>query len=139
MEVQNPTTQVNIYLTFNGNCEEAINYYQSILGGEIKMKSTFGEGPMEVPDSHKDKIMHIEYVFDGCQLLASDGMGEAPCVMGTNFHVSVFLADKEKAKLTFVKLGEGGKTQMEFNKVFWGGSFGTLVDKFGIQWMLSCP
>ena len=52
MEVSNPvTTQLNPYLTFDGNCAEAIDFYQSVLGGEIKMKSTFGEGPMEVPDT----------------------------------------------------------------------------------------
>lgn len=139
MEVPNPTTQINVYLTFNDNCEEAMNYYKSILGGEFKMKSTFADGPMEVPEDKKDKIMHIEYHFDGCQILASDSMGEGPCTMGTNFHISVFLPEKERAKETFQKLAEGGQVYMKFEEAFWGGSFGNLVDKFGVQWMISCP
>ena len=139
MEVQNPTTQLNPYLTFNGNCEEAINFYKSILGGEIKQISKFGEGPMEVPEAKKGQIMHIHYEFEGCAILASDGMGEEAANFGNNIHLSVFLADKAAASSTYQKLGDWGQTTMPFNEVFWGGSFGMLVDKFGIHWMVSCP
>ena len=140
MDAPVPTqTQVNIYLTFDGNCEEAINYYMSILGGKIVMKSTFGEGPMDVPESFKDRIMHIHYTFDGCSLMASDSSSEHPVNAGNNFHVSVYLYDKERATNSFNSLADGGQVTMPFQEVFWGGSFGSLVDKFGVQWMFSCP
>lgn len=136
------TTQLNPYLTFDGDCKAAIDFYHSILGGEITMQSTFAEMPpmdgMEIPDSHKDKIMHTTLVFDGCTLLASDSMPGSPFNQGNHCHLSVYLPEKEKAVAAFNALAEGGQVTMPFNEVFWGGSFGSLVDKFGIAWMVSC-
>ncbi len=136
------TTQLNPYLTFDGTCDAAIDFYKSILGGEIKMKSTFAEMPptdgMEIPDSHKDRIMHVHYEFDGCSLLASDSMPGTPFNQGNHCHLSVYLPDKERATNAFNNLAEGGKVTMPFNEVFWGGSFGSLIDKFGVAWMVSC-
>ena len=73
MEHQAPTkTMLTIYLNFNGNCREAINFYQSVLGGDIKQQMTFEEGPMDATPETKDLIMHTEFIFDGCQVAASD-------------------------------------------------------------------
>ena len=136
----NTTTQLNPYLNFNGKTEAAINFYHSILGGEIKQKMTFGESPGgNVPESQKDKIMHIHYEFDGCTILASDGMGKEEINMGNNIHLSVYLTDKDRAISVFNQMSEGGTVTMPFNEVFWGGHFGMLIDKFGVQWMVSCP
>ena len=139
MEAVSTTTQLNPYLNFNGQCEEAINFYQSIFGGEIKQKSTFGEGPSEVPEAMKDKIMHVHYEFDGVTILASDGMGKEAITSGNNVHLSVYLPDADRAATVFEKLSEGGAVTMPFNTVFWGGKFGMAADKFGILWMVSAP
>ena len=132
------TTQLHAYLTFDGNCEAAINFYQRILGGEADFKR-FSEGPTEhLPPGQEDKIMHVRYTFDGCVLLASDSGGHYPVEMGNNFHLSVTLADQTKAKSAFKSLSEGGKVTMDFQEVFWGGSFGSCQDQFGVHWMVSC-
>lgn len=140
MENQAPTTtQVNSYLNFNGNCDEAMTFYAQVLGGQIVMKSTFGEGPMEVDESFKDKIMHAHLTFDDCSILASDNPGDQAFIPGNNYNISVYFPDKARAQTVYNQLSEGGVPAMPFNEVFWGGSFGMLVDKFGVQWMVSCP
>lgn len=145
MSEQFPTSSsLTTYLTFDGNCKEAIDFYKSVLGGEIKMISTFAEMPpnedFTVPEENKDHIMHTTYVFDGCTIQASDrGGGHYPFNPGNNFHLSVYFPDKDRAKQVFDQLSVGGNTTMPFNEVFWGGSFGSFIDKFGIPWMVSCP
>ena len=139
MQNQAPTkTMLTVYLNFNGNCKEAINYYQSVLGGEIKQQMTFGEGPMESTPETKDQIMHTEFVFDDCQILASDTPPNYEFNAGTNYHLSLYLPSKDRASEVYQKLSEGGTPTMPFNAVFWGGHFGMLTDKFGINWMISC-
>lgn len=140
MQNQAPTkTMLNIYLNFNGNCKEAINFYHSILDGEITQQMTFGEGPMDSTPETKDLIMHTEFNFDGCQILASDTPPQHEFKMGTNYNLSLYFPTKERASEVYQKLGEGGTATMPFNEVFWGGHFGMLVDKFGVNWMVSCP
>jgi PhnB protein len=131
-------TELSPYLAFNGNCKSALNFYQSVLGGKIDFNS-FGEGPMEVAESDKGKIMHAHFAFDDCNILASDTTSDRPLEVGNNYHLSLVFPEKDRAKKVYEKLSEGGVRAMPFGEVFWGGSFGMLVDKFGIQWMVSCP
>lgn len=133
-------TQLNPYLTFDGNCEEAINFYHSILGGETDFKR-FSEGPNDMPIAagQGDKIMHVRLTFDGCTLMASDSGGHYPVNVGNNIHLSVYLPYKEKASKAFEGFSEGGMVTVPFKEVFWGGSFGSVTDKFGISWMFNCP
>ena len=133
-------TQINPYLTFDGNCEEAINFYQSILGGETDFKR-FGEGPpgMPVAEGQENKIMHVHFTFDGCVLMASDSGGMHEVTQGNNFHLSVDLHDKARAEKVFNDFGSEGTITMPFQEVFWGGSFGSVTDKFGVNWMINCP
>ena len=132
-------TQLNPYLTFDGNCEEAINFYHSILGGETDFKR-FSEGPSDMPiaEGQENKIMHVRFTFDGCILMASDGGGHFPVNVGNNFHLSIYFPNKEKAATAFDKFSEGGKVTSPFQEVFWGGSFGSVTDKFGVNWMFNC-
>lgn len=135
---------VNIYLTFNGNCEEAFNFYKSVLGGEFSFVGRFKDMPADpnhppVPDSEKDKIMHIslpvskETVLMGCD--SSEAFGRA--TIGTNFTISVNTPSEEEARKIFNGLAAGGKVTMPLDKTFWAPLFGMLTDKFGIQWMVS--
>jgi len=134
--------ELNPYLTFNGNCKDAMNFYRDILGGEFDggMK-TYAEGGDHFPYKQEDadKIMHAHLKTEGFSILASDNMGdEFPFIQGNNFSMSLNI-DKDKAQNTFDSLGKDGKTIMPFAEVFWGGKFGMLVDQFGIQWMVSTP
>jgi len=123
---------------FKGNCEEAMNFYQEILDGKFLMTMRYNEGPpeyMSTPDIG-NKIMHTTMQFEGGEIKASDHFAkEAPDVM--KHHLSLGFKDEIKGENAFNQLAEGGKITMPFTPVFWGGKFGSLIDKFGVQWMVS--
>ena len=134
--------ELNPYLSFQGNCREAMNFYKSILGGEFEGGlKTFADGGkhMKCKQEDKDKVMHVNLKTDDFSLMASDTMGdEYPFVKGNNITLSLNIEDS-KAESIYDKLSENGHTIMPFAEAFWGGKFGMLVDPFGIQWMVSTP
>ena len=111
------------------------------LGPEVEATAVHGtEEKLPVPADQKDKIMHVRYTFDDCVLFASDGGGMYPELKkGNSFHLSVYLPDKDNAKSAFDALSAGGNVTMPMQEVFWGGGFGSFIDKFGVSWMVSCP
>lgn len=129
------------YLHFNGNCEEAMNFYKDILDGEFSMFMRFSDAPkevMEVPEFMQKLVMHCTLDFGDTSIFASDYLNEdQPFVAGSNFAVSLNTDDEEQAISVFNSLAEGGTIMMSFMEAFWGGKFGMLQDKFGVQWMLS--
>ncbi|MBK7572501.1 MAG: VOC family protein [Bacteroidetes bacterium] len=136
---------VNVYLTFNGNCEAAFNFYKSVFGGDFPYLGFFKDMPPQEgmpPMSKEDgeKIMHISLpISKETSLMGSDTGGEwAPnFLQGNNFSISVDASSKEEADKLFSGLSAGGKAFMPMNKTFWGSYFGMLTDKFGINWMVS--
>jgi PhnB protein len=133
---------VNPYLTFNGNCEEAFNFYKSVFGGEIPFMGRFKDMPSEhpIPESEGNKIMHVALpIGQGTVLMGSDSseaFGNAT-VIGNNFSISINAESEEEATKLFNGLSAGGKVTMPLNKTFWGAFFGMFTDKFGIQWMVN--
>lgn len=136
---------VNVYLTFNGNCEEAFNFYKSVFGGEFPYMGRFSEMPPSeegkgVPPEDANKIMHVSLpISQETMLMGSDTGGEwaSGYKQGNNFSISVNAASKEEADRIFNGLAAGGQVTMPMNKTFWGDYFGMLTDKFGIAWMMS--
>jgi len=132
--------KLNPYLNFDGNCEEAINFYADVLAGEIKMLMRYDQMPpdvCEIGDVNKDKVMHATLEFgEGNSILFSDNVNPS-FVQGTNAHMSLNIPEEEEAEKVYKSLLEGGKETMPFGPVFWGGKFGMLTDKFGIHWMVS--
>ncbi|MFK8060123.1 MAG: VOC family protein [Polaribacter sp.] len=128
-----------IYLMFDGNCEEAMLYYKDVFDGEFSDFMRYSDGPPEFCKPEiADKIMHQTLIFGkNCEIKASDDFHQ-PLNKGNNFHVSILADDEESAFKYFEGLGGEGKITMPFNEVFWGGKFGSCIDKFGIQWMISC-
>jgi PhnB protein len=137
-------TTVNVYLTFDGNCEGAFNFYKSVLGGEFSSLNRFSEMPPDpnypVPDADKDKLMHISLpVSKETAIMGSDaplGFG-APLVKGNNFTLSLNPDSREEADRIFGGLSQGGKVGQEMAEMFWGSYFGMFVDKFGVNWMVN--
>lgn len=135
---------VSTYLMFSGNCEEAFNFYKSIFGGEFSSISRFKEMPesagFSVPESVGEKIMHMSYpIGEHTMLMGSDtdeAFGSLP-VTGTNFSLYVNLDTAEETERVFQALSSGGQVTMPLNKTFWGSYFGSVVDPFGIRWMVS--
>ena len=132
---------INPYLTFNGNCEEAFNFYKSVFGGEFPFIGRFKDMPGEYPvqESEREKIMHVslpigkETVLMGSD--ASESCGQA--TSGNNFSISISTESEEEANELFSGLSTNGQVTMPLDKVFWGSYFGMLTDKFGINWMVS--
>lgn len=137
-------TTVNIYLMFNGNCEEAFNFYKSVLGGDFPYVGRYkdipaNEGTPVSPDD-AEKIMHISLpVSKETMLMGSDTGGEwaSDYSQGNNFSISINTESKEQADKFFNGLSEGGFVTMPMNNTFWGDYFGMFRDKFGVNWMVS--
>lgn len=95
------------------------------------------ESNLQFPKEMMHKVMHCALEVENIQLMASDYLGEHPFQQGNNFAVSIDTADEEQAFSVFSSLSEGGQVLMLFEEAFWGGKFGMLVDKYGVNWMLS--
>jgi PhnB protein len=130
--------QLEPYLFFNGNCEEAITYYAKVFGGEITQLHRFETMPGEhpVPDDYKQKIMHATLETPAFKLMASDGRAGA-AQKGGNISLSLGTSDRAEGERVFNALAEGGTVDMPLADQFWGARFGQLTDRFGIDWMIN--
>ena len=137
-------TTVNIYLTYNGNCEEAFGFYKSIFGGEFSYVGRFKDMPpmdgKTCAPEDAEKIMHIGLpISKETQLMgsdSSDAFGQATTI-GNNFSISINTDSKEEADRLFNGLSEGGIVTMPMNNTFWGDYFGMFTDKYKINWLVS--
>ena len=126
------------YLTFAGNCEEALNFYKEALGAEVLMVSRMGDSQMEVSEILKDKIMHARLRIGENELYMSDTFDPSSINKGNNVSLSIQIDDATQLEKSFIRLSSGGNVTMPLQKTFWATSFGMFVDKFGIQWMFNC-
>ncbi|MES2653611.1 MAG: VOC family protein [Bacteroidota bacterium] len=133
----------NTYLNFNGNCEDAFTFYKSVFGGDFNYIGRFNEMPPQaenqMSEADGNRIMHVSLPIGTSILMGSDTGGEwaSSFTQGNNFSVSITADSKEEADKLFAGLAEGGNITMPLNETFWGDYFGMLVDKFGINWMMS--
>jgi len=127
------------YLFFNGDCEAALNFYKGVFGGEITALNRFEGSPVEseMPPEYKNKIMHANFKSPTLKFMASDGRPGTEQI-GSRISLSLGTSDLAEGKRVFDKLSEGGTVDMPLADAFWGGKFGMVTDKFGIDWMLSC-
>ncbi|HSX40439.1 MAG TPA: VOC family protein [Candidatus Saccharimonadales bacterium] len=124
------------YLSFNGSTKEAMEFYKSVLGGTLTMQ-TFGESGMPVADEDKDKLVHALLKNDTLTFMASDGTKDHVVKMGDNICMSIVGSDEELLTKYFNELSKGGKVTMKLEKQFWGDTFGSFTDKFGVNWMIN--
>ena len=135
---------VNVYLNFNGNCEEAFLFYRKNFGGEFPYIGRFKDMPQKegetMPEEMANQIMHVSLMIskETC-LMGSDVGGEwsSSFKPGNNFSISINADTKEEADGLFSGLPEGGTITMPLADTFWGDYFGMFIDKFGISWMVS--
>ena len=135
---------INSYINFNGNCEEAFNYYKEVFRGEFSMLSRFSEMPpqegMKLSEADMNKIMHVSMpISKETMLMGSDVGGEwaQELKVGNNITLSITAQSREQADHLFSRLSEGGKITMPLDMTFWGSYFGMCTDKFDINWMIS--
>jgi len=132
--------QLNPYLSFNGQCEEAFKFYEKALGGKIEAIHRYEGSPMtkHVPAEWQSKVMHVTLkLAGGMVLMGSDpppGRYQAP----QGFSVSLSMKDPAETERIFSELAQGGRVDMPIQQTFWSARFGMLVDQFGIPWMLNC-
>ncbi|HMC98727.1 MAG TPA: VOC family protein [Ferruginibacter sp.] len=131
-------TQLNPYLGFDGNCEEAVNFYAGVLGAEITMLSRYGESPMPCSDEEKQLIMHARLVFENNVMMFSDMPKHAKQNPEGNITLSLGMDNVADMEAKFNAMAEGGTVTMPLADQFWGARFGMVKDKFGINWMFNC-
>lgn len=131
---------LEVYLTFNGECEEAFNFYKQALDAETLLINRYeGMPDMDVPDEWKQKVLHaILTLRNGIQIMGSDSMCGKPVSVDTNVSIALTFINREDEIKAFNALGEGGTVTIPLQEVFWESFFGTLTDKYGIQWMFNC-
>ncbi|TBX69969.1 VOC family protein [Flavobacterium silvisoli] len=136
--------QVNPYLIFNGNCEAAFLFYQSVFGGEFPYMGKFKDMPQtdgcgEITEADANRIMHVSLpISKETILMGSDSNQQSGDVtLGNNFHISINAESREEADRLFNGLSAGGQVYMPMDKTFWGAYFGMFVDKFGVHWMVN--
>jgi PhnB protein len=132
---------INPYLNFNGNTEEAFNFYKSVFGGEFITLQRYKETPHagEMATSEQEKIMHVALPMGSGNILMGTDIPESmeKVSFGTNFSLSIEAESEAHANEVFSKLSDGGQVTMPLDKTFWGAYFGMLTDKFGVQWMVN--
>jgi len=129
--------QLTPYLFFNGDCQEAFEFYARVLGGKIIMKLTHGETPAadSTPPEWKDKIIHARFLLGNQLIMASDappGHYNEP----KGYSINIGVDTPAEAERIFHALAEGGKTNMPIGETFFADRFGMVVDRFGIPWMI---
>jgi PhnB protein len=131
--------QLNPYLTFNGQCETAFKFYEQCLGGKIEAMFRHTGTPAEqhVPPEWREKIMHARLAVNGEVLMGSDAPPDH-YKEPKGFSVSLQFKDIKEAERVFHALAENGKVGMPLQQTFWAARFGTVVDRFGIPWMVNC-
>lgn len=130
-------TQLNPYLNFRGEAREAMDFYQSVLGGELT-RSTFGESHMDVPADEVDQIMHSQLQTPaGLALMAADIPSSMELASGSAISVSLSGDDEAELRGWFDGLSAGGTVTVPMAKAPWGDTFGMFTDKFGIDWLVN--
>jgi PhnB protein len=131
--------QVQTYLTFNGRCEEAIEFYKQALGADVEMMMRFKEAPGgQCAPGTADKIMHSSMRIGDSTIMASDGMSQGqPEFKG--FSLTLDAKDEADADRLFAALSDGGQVHQPMISTFFSPRFGVVSDKFGVSWMVLVP
>lgn len=128
-------TTINAYLTFDGNCREAMQFYKDCLGGELTIQ-TIEESPMaeQWPAAMQKNVLHAALVNEGLMLFGSD-MNTGELINGNRISLSLNCKNEGDIKNYFSRLAEEGNVTHPLHD-FFGGTLGALTDKYGILWLL---
>ncbi len=132
------------YVSFNGNCAEAVAFYEKALNVKAETmhyKDAPPEDGYKPTEGTENLVMHSQFEIDGAMVMLCDMPPESPVTVGQNIVIMAEFDTADKAKAAFNALKEGGNVTMDIQETFWSKCFGSLVDKFGIGWNISigCP
>ncbi len=130
----------HVYVNFDGNCREAVEFYRQVFDAEAHEIMTFGEAPpdpeLPIPEEHKDLVMHTALNIFGTIVMFSDLLPGEQLVKGNNISLVIMRKDVNEIKDLFEKLKAGGKVQMELQETFFSKYYGSLTDRFGVIWQV---
>ncbi len=125
------------YIHFDGNAEEAMNFYAKALNGSIASIQRYGDAPVPSDEDYKQKVMHGRFTFGENLIMISDVFKGQPVSTEGNVQLSIDVMEEEDIDNLFERMSEGGKVMMPLQDTFWGARFGMLKDKFGVGWMFN--
>ncbi|MBS0260306.1 MAG: VOC family protein [Bacteroidetes bacterium] len=130
-------SSIHAYLNFNGNCMEAMMFYQKCLGGELSFQ-TVGESPLseKMPARMKNLILHSTLINNGLILMGSDMTSEQGLLKGNAVSLVLNCKSEKEIKDCYKKLSMGGEQTHPLEHTFWNALFGGLTDRYGYNWML---
>ncbi|WP_417900212.1 VOC family protein [Bacillus haimaensis] len=132
---------VDVYLVFNGNCREAVEFYARVFKTEAPRIMTFGDSPPNpdypLPEEAKELVMHTRLNIDGSNVMFSDTFPGQPFVAGNNITLALISKNMDDLKSWYEQLKDGGTVGMELQETFWSKLYGQVTDKFGIHWQIN--
>ncbi|AEF93393.1 glyoxalase family protein [Desulfotomaculum nigrificans CO-1-SRB] len=132
---------VEVYLNFNGNCREALEFYAEVFETEQPQIMTYGQMPPDpeftLPEEAKNLVMHARLNINGSTVMFSDVLPGMPFVVGNNISLTIASKNMDEIKSIFSKLKKGGTVGMDLQETFWSKCYGNLTDKFGIGWQVN--
>ena len=131
--------QIHAYLSFDGNCADAMRFYERVLGGNLKalLKNSDTPAAADVPPGNEDRIMHAYLEFDGGAIMAGDAMCSEKYDGIKGVSKTLSYDDTAAAKRVFDALSDGGTVTMPWSPTFWAESFGMLRDQYGTPWIVN--
>jgi PhnB protein len=133
---------LSIYLNFDGNCREAVQFYADVFNTEMQEIMTFDQMPPDedfsVPEEAKNLILHTQVDIQGTMVMFSDclpGMS-APLMIGNNISLTVVSKELSEIQRLYDRLKEGGSVEMELQETFWSKAYASVTDRFGVPWQL---
>lgn len=137
--------KVNIYLTFNGNCEQAFNFYRTVFGADFDGIMCYKDMPdcgFPIPEEFKEQVMHVGLPLNAStHLFGSDSFSAAcagePLAVGNNVAICLSTESEEESRRLFEALSQGGTVKMPLEPTFWAALYGVVRDRFGTEWMVN--
>ena len=132
---------IEVYLIFDGNCREAVEFYADVFQTEKPVIMAFGDAPPDpnftIPEEAKNLVMHTNINIRGSRVMFSDNWPGSPYTVGNHVSITLVDTDEDYIRASFEKLKQGGQVTMELQETFWSKCYGSIKDKFGVDWQLS--
>lgn len=132
--------RLKTYLSFNGDCRQALTFYAELLGGTVVAMQTFGETPGcdGLPEAARDSILHGRVDLGPFSLMGTDATPDHPYAGVNGSYVVADVDEVERAEAVFAALSADAQIEMPLQQTFWARRYGSLTDRFGVRWMVNC-
>ena len=132
--------KLELFINFNGNCREAVDFYAKVFKSEVKNLMTYGQAPPNpssaLNEADKDRIMYADVQIGGLTVMFMDMPSDGPPAAGNNITPTISVEDKDEVRRLFTELKDGGEVYMELQQAFFSELYGMVKDKFGVIWQI---